>query len=265
LKILYCGDVVGRSGRNVIIKHIKEIKEKYKIDVAVVNAENAAHGFGLSPTTANDLLNAGVDFLTTGNHVWQQRDIYPFLDSSKQIVRPINYPSNLPGKGAEVLEINGKKVLIIQVLGRVFMPPIGSIVEPIEEVLKYYSLGKNVDAILVDIHGEATSEKLALGFYLDGRVSAVCGTHTHVPTADYRILENGTGYITDVGMCGDFNSVLGFEKEAPMERLAEKLTIQNKLIPARGKEHTIWGVVIETDKTGKCVNIEQIKEVYQNM
>ena len=127
------------------------------------------------------------------------------------------------------------------------------------------SAGKNVDAILVDIHGEATSEKLALGFYLDGRVSAVCGTHTHVPTADYRILENGTGYITDVGMCGDFNSVLGFEKEAPMERLAEKLTIQNKLIPARGKEHTIWGVVIETDKTGKCENIEQIKEVYQNM
>ena len=265
MKILYCGDVVGRSGRHVVIRHIKEIKEKYGIDVAIVNAENAAHGFGLSSATANDLLNAGVDFLTTGNHIWQHRDIYPFLDSSKKIVRPLNYPDSLPGRGAEILEINGKKILVMQVLGRVFMPPIGSIVEPIDGVLKYHQLGKTVDAIIVDIHGEATSEKLSLGFYLDGRVSAVCGTHTHVPTADARILENGTGYITDVGMCGDFDSILGFEKTAPIERLAEKLTIQNKLVPANGKEHTIWGVVIETDASGKCVAIEQIKEVYQNI
>jgi metallophosphoesterase (TIGR00282 family) len=207
LKILYCGDLVGRAGRNAVIKHLSQIKDKYQIDVVVVNAENAAHGFGLSPSIAEDLIKAGVDGITTGNHIWQQREIYPFLDNSNKIVRPINYPSNLPGKGARVLDIGGKKVLLIQVLGRLFMPPIGSIVEPIEEVLKFYALGKNVDAILVDIHGEATSEKLALGYMLDGRVSAVCGTHTHVPTADGRVLPKGSGYITDVGMCGDFNSV----------------------------------------------------------
>ncbi len=264
MKILYCGDVVGRAGRNAIIHHIKDVKEKYNADVVIVNGENAAHGFGLSVSIFNDLLNAGVDMVTTGNHIWQQRDIYPSLDNSSQIIRPINYPDSLPGRGARVIEVGGKKILVIQALGRVFMPPVGSIVEPIDEVLKYQVLGKNVDAIVVDIHAEATSEKLALGFYLDGRVSAVVGTHTHVPTADARILENGTAYITDVGMCGDFDSVLGFEKEAPIERMAEKLTIQNKLQPANGKEISIWGVVIEVDESGKAKSIEQIFEKYPN-
>lgn len=264
MKILYCGDVVGRSGRNAIIHHIKDVKEKYGIDVTIVNAENAAHGFGLSASIFNDILDAGVDMVTTGNHIWQQRDIYPYLDSSSQIIRPLNYPETLPGRGARVIEKNGKKILVIQVLGRVFMPPIGSIVEPIDEVLKYYTLGKNVDAIVVDIHGEATSEKLALGFYLDGRVSAVCGTHTHVPTADARIFKNGTAYITDVGMCGDFDSVLGFEKDAPVERLAEKMTIQNKLVPANGEDLTILGVVVEIGNDGKAVDIKQICEKFKN-
>ena len=264
MKILYCGDLVGRAGRNAIIKHIKDIRQNYQLDAVIVNAENSAHGFGLSPSIANDLLNSGVDFLTTGNHIWQQRDIYPFLDNSNQIVRPLNYPSSLPGKGFQIIEINGKKLLIIQVLGRLFMPPIGSITEPIDDILKYYTWGKNIDAILVDIHAEATSEKLALGYYLDGKVSAVCGTHTHVPTSDARILPQKTGYITDVGMCGDFESILGFEKETPVERLAEKHTIQNRLIPANGKELTIWGVIIETDSTGKCINIQQLKEVFPN-
>ena len=144
------------------------------------------------------------------------------------------------------------------------MPPINSITEPLDNLLKFYTLGKNIDAIIVDIHGEATSEKLALGYYLDGKVSLVAGTHTHVPTADARILPHQTGYITDVGMCGDFNSVLGFEPETPMERLAEKLTIQNKLTPANGKELTIWGVMIETDAQGLCQSISQIKESFNN-
>ncbi len=265
MRILYCGDLVGRAGRNAIIKHLPQIKDKHKIDVVFVNAENAAHGFGLSPSIAEDLLKAGVDGITTGNHIWQHREIYPFLDSSNKIVRPLNYPNNLPGKGARVIEAQGKKILLIQVLGRLFMPPIGSIVEPIEEVLKFYTLGKNVDAIFVDIHGEATSEKLALGYMLDGRVSAVCGTHTHVPTADARVLSNGTGYITDVGMCGDFDSILGFETDAPIERLQERHTIQNRLNPANGKELTVWGVVLDIDKTGKCNDIVQIKEVFANI
>ena len=265
VKILYCGDIVGRAGRNAIIKHIKDVREKFKADAVIVNAENASHGFGLSSGIAEDLLNAGVDGITTGNHIWQQKEIYPFLDNCSQIVRPLNYPEGLPGKGAQILNINGKKLLFAQVLGRLFMPPINSITEPLDELLKYYRLGKTVDAILVDIHGEATSEKLALGFYLDGKVSLVAGTHTHVPTADARILPQKTGYITDVGMCGDFNSVLGFNPQTPMERLAEKMTSQNRLEPANGKEITIWGVLAETDSEGLCQNITQIKETFENI
>ena len=211
------------------------------------------------------MLNAGVDGITTGNHIWQQREIYPFLDNSSQIIRPLNYPETLPGKGWQLLNINGKKLLIAQVLGRLFMPPVNSITDPLDELLKRFILGKNVDAILVDIHAEATSEKLALGYYLDGKVSLVAGTHTHVPTADARILPNQTGYITDVGMCGDFQSVLGFEPQTPVERLADKLTIQNRLNPANGKELTLWGVMVETAPDGLCQSISQIKETFENI
>lgn len=264
MKILYCGDIVGRAGRNVITKHLKEVRQKYQADAVLVNAENAAHGFGLTPGIAEDLLHSGVDGIITGNHIWQQKEIYPFLDSNQQIIRPLNYPETLPGKGAQILNINGKKLLIAQVLGRLFMPPINSITEPLDKLLKQYTLGKNVDAILVDIHGEATSEKLALGYYLDGRVSLIAGTHTHVPTADARILPQHSGYITDVGMCGDFESVLGFEPATPIERLTERLTIQNRLIPANGDKLTIWGVLAETNSDGLCSQISQIKEVYNN-
>lgn len=264
MKILYCGDIVGRAGRNVVIKYIAEIKQTHKIDAVIVNAENAAHGFGLTPNIAEDLLKNDVDGIITGNHIWQQKEIYPFLDNNPKIIRPLNYPETLPGKGAQILDIKGKKLLITQVLGRLFMPPINSITEPLDKLLKLYTLGKNIDAILVDIHGEATSEKLALGYYLDGKVSLVAGTHTHVPTADARILPKKTGYITDVGMCGDFNSVLGFEPEAPIERLAEKMTSQNRLIPANGTELTIWGILIETTANGLCKNISQFKESFKN-
>lgn len=265
MKILYCGDLVGRAGRNAITKHIQEIKDKYKLDAVIVNGENATHGFGLSPSNAQELLNSGVDAITTGNHIWQQRDIYPFLDENKKIIRPINYPDNLPGKGYQIIDIKGKKLLITQVLGRLFMPPINSITHPLDNLLKLYTLGKNVDAILVDIHAEATSEKLALGYYLDGKVSIVAGTHTHVPTADARILPQKTGYITDIGMCGDFESILGFEPQAPMERLAEKMTSQNRLNPSNGKTHTIWGVIADIDNNGLCQSIAQIKETFDNI
>ena len=163
MKILYCGDIVGRAGRNVIVKHLAEIKQKYHIDIVIANGENAAHGFGLTPGIADDLLNAGTDGLTTGNHIWQQREIYPYLDQNKKIVRPLNYPENLPGRGWQIIETAGKKVLFAQVLGRLFMPPVNSITEPLDNLLKLYTLGKNIDAILIDIHGEATSEKIALG------------------------------------------------------------------------------------------------------
>lgn len=264
MKILYCGDIVGRAGRNVIVNHLAEVRQKYKPDFVIVNGENAAHGFGLTPAIADDLLKAGADGITTGNHIWQQREIYPYLEQNQKIIRPLNYPDTLAGKGWQILEANGKKLLFAQVLGRLFMPPVNSIVAPLENLLKLYTLGKNIDAVMVDIHGEATSEKIALGYYLDGRVSLVAGTHTHVPTADARILPQKTGYITDVGMCGDFESVLGFEPETPMDRLAERLTVQNRLNPAYGKEITLWGVLAETGTDGLCQNITQIRETFPN-
>lgn len=265
MRILYCGDLVGRAGRNVITRNIKQIRDKYNLDAVIVNGENATHGFGISPSNAEELLNSGVDCITTGNHVWNQRDIYPYLNNSSQIVRPINYSDTLPGKGAQLITIKGKKILVTQVLGRVFMPPINSMTEPLDELLKYYTLGKNVDAILVDIHAEATSEKLSLGYYLDGRVSIVAGTHTHVPTSDARILPQGTGYITDVGMCGDFESILGFDPQTPVERMADKVTIQNRLVPANGNTLTIWGVIADIDDKGLCQEITQIKETFDNI
>ncbi len=265
MKILYCGDLVGRAGRNVITRNIKQLRDKYNLDAVIVNGENATHGFGISPSNAEELLNSGVDCITTGNHVWNQRDIYPYLNNSSQIVRPINYADTLPGKGAQLITVKGKKILVTQVLGRVFMPPINSMTEPLDELLKYYTLGKNVDAILVDIHAEATSEKLSLGYYLDGRVSIVAGTHTHVPTSDARILPQGTGYITDVGMCGDFESILGFDPQTPVERMADKVTIQNRLVPSNGNTLTIWGIIADIDDKGLCQGITQIKETFDNI
>ena len=147
MKILYCGDIVGRAGRNVIVKHLAEIKQKYHIDIVIANGENAAHGFGLTPGIADDLLNAGIDGLTTGNHIWQQREIYPYLDQNKKIVRPLNYPENLPGRGWQIIETAGRKLLFAQVLGRLFMPPVNSITEPLDSLLKLYTLGKSPSAI----------------------------------------------------------------------------------------------------------------------
>lgn len=259
MKLIYCGDVVARAGREAILSNLPELKAHYKPDAVIVNIENAAHGFGATPGNCRDFLDAGVDGLITGNHVWNQKELIPFLSDCKQIIRPLNYGAQNPGRGAaELLLANGQKLLIAQVAGRQFMEPSDNPIEAIDNVLKSYNLGKNINAILVDIHAEATSEKLALGYYLDGRVSVVAGTHTHVPTADARILPQGTAYISDVGMCGDYNSVLGFKTEEPIARLADKYT-GGRLEPARGKG-TLYGIFVETDdKTGLAINIEQIK------
>lgn len=259
MKIIYCGDVVGRAGREAVLNNLPELREIYKPDVIVVNVENAAHGFGVSPGICRDFLDKGVDALVTGNHVWQQRDIIPFLNDCKKIVRPLNYPEDLPGRGAIKIELaNGKKILVAQVLGRLFMEAVDCPAQAIEKLLKNYTLGKNIAAILVDIHAEATSEKLAMGYFLDGRVSIVAGTHTHVPTADARILPKGTAYITDVGMCGDYESVLGFEVEEPINRLNRRYT-GGRLVPAKGKG-TLFGIFVETDDaSGLAKSITQIK------
>lgn len=258
MKILYCGDVVARAGREAVLKNIDKLKNDYKPDVVIVNIENAAHGFGATPGICRNFLENGVDVLVTGNHVWQQRELIPFLDECKQIIRPLNFPSHLAGRGFCEFELaNGKKLLVAQVQGRAFMEAIDCPAQAMENLLKSYILGRNIDAIFVDFHAEATAEKVSMGHFLDGKVSAVIGSHTHIPTADATILPKGTAYQTDVGMCGDYNSVIGFEVDEPINRLTRKYT-GGRLTPAKGVG-TLYGVLIETDdKTGLAKQIEQV-------
>lgn len=257
MKIIYCGDVVGRAGRDAVLNNLKPMRERFKADAVIVNVENAAHGFGVTPGIAKEFLDSGADILTTGNHVWQQRDIIPFLDENKRIIRPLNYPETAAGHGYAEFELpNGKKLLVTQVLGRVFMESVDNPALAIDKLLKSYTLGGNVQAVFVDIHAECTSEKLSLGYYLDGRVSVVAGTHTHVPTADARLLPNGTAYITDVGMCGNYDSVLGFDKQTPIDRLCQKYNGGRLEVCRTGG--SVWGIFVETDdKTGLAKSIEQ--------
>ncbi len=259
MKIIYCGDVVGRPGRDAILNNISKLKEAYHYDALIVNVDNAAHGFGATPGICRDFLNSGVTALVSGDHVWNQREILPFLDECKQIARPLNHPDNLPGQGArEIILSNGKKLLVVEVVGRLFMEAVDCPVQAMDKLLKLYTLGRNIDAIFVDFHAEATAEKISFGHYLDGKVSAVIGSHTHVPTSDTMILPGGTAYQTDAGMCGDYSGVIGFEKEEPVARLARKFT-GNRLVPCKG-QGTLWGTFIETDDTtGLAVKIEQIK------
>ena len=259
MRIVYCGDIVARPGREAVLNNIGRLRELYNFDVLIVNTDNAAHGFGTTPGICRDFLEQGVTAIVTGDHVWNQREIIPFLDDCKQIVRPLNYPESLPGKGARVIELpNGKKILVAEVVGRLFMEAVDCPVQAMDKLLQSYRLGANVDAIFVDIHAEATAEKISFGHYLDGRVSAVIGSHTHVPTSDFMILPKGTAYQTDAGMCGDYSGVIGFDKEEPMARLARRFT-GGRLVPNKGPG-TLWGTFIETDdKTGLAVKIEQIK------
>ena len=258
MKILYCGDVVGRPGRETILKNARALREQYKLDALIVNGENAAHGFGLTPSICKSFFEAGIDLITTGNHVFDQKEILPVLDSEKRLIRPLNYPEGTIGHGCAVMElVNGKKLLVVQVMGRVFMEALDCPVRALENLLSKYKLGGNVDAVVVDIHAEATSEKISFAHYFDGKVSAVFGTHTHVPTADECILKKGTAYQTDVGMCGDYTSVLGFEEETPIARLLKKYPSE-RLVPSKG-EGTLCGVFIETDdKTGLARYIERV-------
>ena len=259
MKIFYCGDVVGRPGREAVLNNIEIIRKKYNPDVLIVNIENAAHGFGVTPSIAREMFDKGVNVLTSGNHIWKQREILPFMESNKNLIRPLNYPDGTPGQGYVVYELaNGKKILITQVLGRIFMEAVDNPLTAMDNLLSKFTIGRNVDAIFVDIHGEATSEKLAIGHYLDGKVSVVAGSHTHIPTSDAVIRKNGTAYITDVGMCGDYDSVLGFEIEAPINRIRQKFA-NDRLQVCKGKG-TLYGIFVETDdKTGLATHIEQVK------
>ncbi len=247
MKILFLGDVVGRSGRDAVVKHVPVLRKSLALGFVLVNGDNAAGGFGITSQICKDFFAAGVDAITGGDHIWDQKDIVPYLATEKRLLRPRNFPDKTPGRGEETYTAaGGKKVTVLHLLGQVFHKEHAACpFAAADEMLASVKLRANTDAILVDFHAEATSEKMAMGRYLDGRVSAVVGSHTHVPTADARVLAKGTGYHTDGGMCGDYNSVIGFEEAAPLERFLSKIT-KIRMEAAAG-EATLCGTLIETD------------------
>lgn len=259
MRILFVGDVVGRSGRAVLLEHLPGLRTQLRLDAVVVNGENAAGGYGITPQIANELFAAGTDVITMGNHCWDQKELIGHIDREPRIVRPLNMAPGTPGRGlAEVTTARGQKLVVIQILGRLFMGLRDDPFRALEAELRRHILGGNVQAIVVDIHGEATSEKMALAHFLDGKVSLVAGTHTHVPTADQRVLPGGTAYVTDIGMTGDYDSVIGMEKAASIQRWRSDVPGQ-KLQPAMG-DATLCAVCLETDdRTGRARRIEPLR------
>jgi metallophosphoesterase (TIGR00282 family) len=246
MRILFLGDVVGRSGRGAVIAALPKLRERYRLDFVVVNGENAAGGFGISEAILIELLDAGADVVTTGNHVFDQREALVFIERHERLLRPINFPQGTPGKGVGLFKAKtGADVLVINAMGRVFMADLDDPFRAVERELEACSLKTGADAIVIDFHAEATSEKEAMGHFVDGRASGVIGTHTHVPTADEQVLKGGTAYISDAGMCGDFDSVLGMDKEEPLSRFLTKIPT-GRFAPALG-EATLCGVGIDVD------------------
>jgi len=260
MKLLFCGDVVGRSGRDVVLEHLPKLKRERGLDFIVVNADNAAAGFGVTPAQCKDFFEAGADVVTGGDHVWDQKEIVPYLATEKRLLRPQNFPERTPGTGHGIFTtVTGKKVMVLHLLGQVFHKEHAECpFATADRILQGAKLGGGVQAIIVDMHAEATSEKMAMGHYLDGRVSMVVGSHTHVPTLDARILLKKTAYQTDAGMCGDYNSVIGFKADAPLERFLTKMT-KIRMEPASGAG-TLCGLLVETDDaTGLAVRVDALQ------
>ncbi len=246
MRILFFGDIVGRAGRKAVLERVHELRERFDVDFVVANGENAAHGFGLTGRMCEELLAGGIDVVTLGNHSWDQREMIAYVDTQPRLVRPMNYPANTPGRGWGVFaDRHGRKVLVVQAMGRLFMDPLDDPFTAVSVLLDRHVMGRDVAATVVDFHAEATSEKMAFGHYLDGRASLVAGTHSHVPTADAQVLPRGTAYITDVGMCGDYVSVIGMAVRPAVDRFITKLP-NSRLEPAAG-EGTACAVLVETD------------------
>jgi metallophosphoesterase (TIGR00282 family) len=260
MRFAFFGDIVGKTGRKAIEAHLPTVRESLALDFIVVNAENAAAGFGVTEKICNQLFDLGVDVLTLGNHAWDQRETLTYIDREPRLLRPANYPKGAaPGKGSNLFEdASGRRVLVMNVMGNLFMETLDDSFATVERELAAAPLGEIADAVIVDFHGEATSEKTAMGVFCDGRASLVVGTHTHVPTADTRILPAGTGYQTDAGMCGDYDSVIGMDKEEPLRRFTTRMR-SARFEPATG-EATMCGVFVETDDaTGLALRCEPIR------
>jgi metallophosphoesterase (TIGR00282 family) len=254
MRLLILGDLVGRSGRDAVIAALPGLRAQTRADFIAVNAENASHGFGLAPEMAEALFAAGADAITLGNHAWDRREIIPYIAREPRLLRPLNFPPGTPGAGAAVITLpDQRKVLIAQAMGRLFMDPLDDPFRVIEDLLSRHRLGVNIHAALIDFHAEASSEKMAFAHAFDGRVSAVVGTHTHIPTADHQILPGGTAYATDLGMCGDYDSVIGMTKAPSVTRFIRKMPGE-RLAPAEGPA-TICGALIETDDKGLATRI----------
>ena len=258
MKVLFVGDVVGRNARNFVQKKIIELKAQLKLDAIIVNVENAAGGFGVTPLICDDFFNAGADILTTGNHIWDKREIISYISKNDRLLRPMNMIEGTPGVGITSIKIDAGIIGVANVMTNLFMSRTDPVFNKIPEIINSFRLSANVDFALVDVHGEASSEKMAIGYALDGNVSAVVGTHTHVPTADYQILEKGTAYITDVGMSGDYNSIIGMNKEDALNRFMFPNDKKSKLQVSLG-EPTLCGVIIESHTNGLSKSIKPLR------
>jgi metallophosphoesterase (TIGR00282 family) len=246
MRILFVGDVVGRSGRTAVHERLPGLIRDWKLDLVVVNGENAAGGFGITETIYRELLDVGVDAITLGNHAWDQKEALVFIERAPKLIRPINYPAGTPGRGSALVEAkDGARVLVINAMGRIFMDPLEDPFAAIDKELTACALRTGADAIVIDFHAEATSEKQAMGLYCDGRASLVVGTHTHAPTADLRVLPGGTAFISDVGMTGDYDSVIGMAKDEPLQRFVRRIS-SARFEPATGAG-TLCAVAVETD------------------
>ena len=260
MRILFLGDVVGRAGRAAIVNQLSDLRQAWKLDFVVVNAENATSGAGLNAAHAKAILEAGADCITLGDHAFDQKEMMTFIESEPRIIRPLNYAKSAPGRGARIFsDTRGRKILVAQVLGQVFMKrPFDDPFSAVDQVLRSHPLGGSVQASLIDVHCEATSEKMGMGHFCDGRASVVVGTHTHVPTGDAMILPAGTAYQSDAGMCGDYNSVIGMEKTEPMRRFITGMS-KGRFTPAEGPA-TLSGLFVETDdRTGKAQVVKMIR------
>jgi metallophosphoesterase (TIGR00282 family) len=259
MRLLFLGDIVGRPGRTAIAERLPALRERWRLDCVIINGENAAGGFGITESICNETLAAGADAITLGNHSWDQRETLVFIERQPRLLRPANYPPGTPGRGANLIDTHsGKRVLVVNVMGRLFMDPLDDPFAAADRELEACPLGQVADAVVVDIHAEATSEKQALAHHLDGRATLVVGTHTHVPTSDHRVLAGGTAFMSDAGMCGDYDSVLGMQKEESIRRFLQK-TPGTRMEPGSG-EGTLCGVAVETDdRTGLAVRVAALR------
>lgn len=256
LNILFVGDIVGRSGRRVLLDHLTGLQRAHDIDYTIVNAENAAGGFGVTQPIAADILNNGADLLTSGNHIWDKRETLEFISDEPRLLRPENYPEDAPGKGWYKTMVDGLSIGVFNTMGTVFMHPTLDCPFRCADRLLSSHL-RDCDIVLLDFHAEASSEKVAMGWYLDGRVSAVLGTHTHIPTADERVLPNGTAFISDVGMTGCYDSIIGMQIEPSLKRFLHKVPERHQVAAGRG---SLCGVVVRIDPaSARSTGIERVR------